>query len=220
MKNLILAIIPLFLLLCGCEGFKENSLSLNDAVEKSYDYLFEATDYLNNYNLQHRKDAIELKKIANAFTEDIKNEIVAKKFEDYVAFILQSYGNINHFQLNTRINENQIKVFEYIAINEIIKNYYLDVYDFDKIRIKVIPENKKLKVGEMFKAEIVLAVDNIHSPYIIVVDNDTILPDERVQYFFLKPAEFKGKKNYRGELMINHRGQLHKFPFGVTYEVE
>lgn len=229
-KIIIFQVLMIILVSCGKrENVHVDILLLNQLLENSYNYFFLSTLGRSD-SASYKKDVIKLKALsdqaihslnARNFNIDIFNE-----FYQHATSILQKHefdGGLDlssvYISSEKRNLEVRIKLLEYIAVNTAIKDFHSSFFLFDVSTIIVVPESQVVQNGEIYRANIYLAVDNSANPIKLIVDNDTIEKRSGGGMSYEYHTEKVGMHSKEAGLQINHRGEKMVVPFFINFEV-
>lgn len=167
------------------------------------------------YNLIE-KDNFDFKPLLNQIFEQSK-----KHYRYKTAKKLECILNMN----TTAIDKKELQSILLELNSTIITEIHYDVgftdYRFNKISVFVIPEKRDIKLGETYKANVIIGgVDTTALPVITYEDQSKQL--KSTYHIIQIKGEKRGKFESKGEmnLISNYDGFVHKFLFKFNYEVK
>jgi len=153
-----------------------------------------------------------LKEIEN-LTKEHQNYKIEKKIE---IILNMNIGELSRNELLAILNELNCSIISQIRF-DIDKTDY----KFNSIRVLVVPEKKVIKVGDTYKASVVIvAIDSTRLPKVTFVyeSKNLQLSNGIIQIKGEKKGKFKSKGNV--ELIKSNDGIKRCFPFEFEFEVQ
>lgn len=111
------------------------------------------------------------------------------------------------------------------ALNFHILDFLYKMVEYPDLRMNklvsvAVPEKTTLRRGELYKAEVYLAIYDTNSNNLVLVDGDTLKVEKGICKYELK-SESKGIFIKKGKLLVEINEYRNKeFPFNIEFEVE
>jgi len=236
-------IILTVLFLCSCEHNSNKNMSLNEKFIDIYklDIKMKNNEMSELYEvnpMKYKEALFEIKGVQHKFDsiynlveEDNLNinpllkEIYdqTKKYYQFntakkIELLLNTNTTvIDKVELQTMLLELNSTIISQIRCGLYKKSDYI----FNKIKVIVIPEEREIKLGDTYKAFVVIAgVDTTALP-LITYENQSNQIKSKYNTLQIK-TEKKGKFKYKGvvNLMANEEKKENKYPFEFEFEFE